>query len=932
MFEDENVIKMKKDQFIEAESVAYLVEDELKRKLAFANTCCLFAFKNYAEKNKYKYEPVTNINLFRVPMVVQKYGISDLYLGNARIDVRASLDGKVFPVPKCHIKNSLAADFYVVFKGTKNPLKCEGIGYIKKEDLIFDSQDDEYYYISVAILNPLADLKAEINNFQKEPKTFYETEHRLSHENFGAFLDGELDEVKSLDLIEHLIECENCRAVFVEYSFLEDVLTAVQYYPDLKSKIENFIEEKEKVQEPVVELAEENASEPENVIEPEIVPVIVPAEEITEIVSGETAPEETPFEETVSEESSDEGIIVDEIETDNILTDEITIDETPTEVEEYNFDDVSVENVSEEEENILAQENVTMEELPQEETLSNNSGLLYEENEETLTENADAEEPTDTMTTETTDEEEKTPMLLYEDVSEPTINEEEDNSPVLKYDFSKHQQQQQQEEPVETQELSDESISIDNDDLITFDDTEIIETNEAVGYKAESENNNQDEYSITESNEETNAVNDSSDDEELNNFLLNDINKHTEEIQSNEEISFESPQPAAENIDQEEVTEFNFDDSPNEAAFTDNLKEEPLNNTNGSKESELDIVDEEDSQNISFEDIFNDDDIEIKNDAAENIQNDEELQNILNDTTSSADIQEEISTSNWNQLFTTNASKTIEQEDIEINDVPVADNISPQVQNEFAGQDNTLNDNSANGLDSGLDSELNGNIETLYEQQTEDDNLQQNDINQVLEQAVDNTNTKTVKEEKKSSGGIIAVVVVMLAILLIALGGVAYYGFNNMENKIGNISKMPSSNQDNSYNDNGNDMNRVMTDAFADNSAGVTVTKMAWEKNKSATMTKDLESYLNTTASSIWDNLETDLVPVQGYSASQPSKISILINKDGEVKNIKVAQSCGSKDIDNVVLKSVKKVIESIPPTAYSIKGENINLTLVVNF
>ena len=34
MFE-EDVIKLKKDQFVEAESVAYLIKDELKRKLAF---------------------------------------------------------------------------------------------------------------------------------------------------------------------------------------------------------------------------------------------------------------------------------------------------------------------------------------------------------------------------------------------------------------------------------------------------------------------------------------------------------------------------------------------------------------------------------------------------------------------------------------------------------------------------------------------------------------------------------------------------------------------------------------------------------------------------------------------------------------------------------------------------------------------------------
>ena len=132
MFE-ENVVKLSKEQFVEAKSVAYLVNDDEKRKLAFVNSCALFAFKNYVEKNRYKFAPVTNINLFRVPAVVELFEISDLYIGNIRIDVRVSLDENHFPIPKTHIKNSLAADFYVVFVPTKNPLKCECIGYVKKK-------------------------------------------------------------------------------------------------------------------------------------------------------------------------------------------------------------------------------------------------------------------------------------------------------------------------------------------------------------------------------------------------------------------------------------------------------------------------------------------------------------------------------------------------------------------------------------------------------------------------------------------------------------------------------------------------------------------------------------------------------------------------------------------------------------------------------
>ena len=239
---NEKNVKLEKSQFVEAESIAYLIKDEKKRKKAFLNTCALFALKNYIEKNNYQNEPVTKTNLFRVPAVYEKFEFSDLYIGNTRLDVRVSLDGKIFEIPKMQIKNSLAADFYVVLQPTKNPLKCDILGYIRKDDLVFDTHNEHYYYISTSVLSPIQALKEEYHSLKKPTRNFYETEHKNAIEDFGTFLDGDLDEVRAQDLIEHLLICEECRGTSVEYSFLEDALISVNRYPDIRSDIEKELE------------------------------------------------------------------------------------------------------------------------------------------------------------------------------------------------------------------------------------------------------------------------------------------------------------------------------------------------------------------------------------------------------------------------------------------------------------------------------------------------------------------------------------------------------------------------------------------------------------------------------------------------------------------------------------------------------------------
>ena len=675
---DDKIVKLKKEQFVEAESIAYLIEDADKRKIAFVNTCALFAFKNYAEKNKYIYDPITNINLFRVPAVYEKFEISDVYIGDARVDGRVSFDEKVFPIPKTHIQNSIAADYYVVYKATKNPLKCEGVGYIKKEDLVFDSHDDTYYYISVNILNPIEDLKKEIKDFKKENKIFYETEHKIATENFGAFLDKELDDIKSLDLIEHLLNCENCRSKFVEYSFLEDVLTAVKHYPDLKEQLENDMNP------------------------PAEIPITAEPTEAEISLKDSYQNEEIDF-------SSNEIIDI------NASNEEI-----------YTDDNVSID----ESDNLIIQED--------------NS---------------------------------------YVDLSSSSIIADD---------------------------TSNENLLIEEKENIDIEDIKI--------------NNIIEEY------------------------VPDDKTGNTEILPAEQENNIENSEIGV----------------------------------------ELDIMPQHDeSPAIEIENIELNTEPNTVIEDNKNIKNQEEISapEITYDT-------------NWNELFSGNSKPKKEKEDYEQS--------QPEVY--FADEQD-------------INSTVNSDIESVYNEENIMTDMSEDEISKEIKTHVDKT--------KSPMGVSIAVVIA----IILAIGAAGFFVFHKS-------SGMLSQNKDSSSENftppidtsNSENMNQAMTNAFSDNQNTLEISNISWQKPEKLVLTNDLKEYLSALGASVWDDLDNDIQSVQGYIASNPAKILVKINTKGEIDSVKVKESSGSAEIDDVIVQAIKKNGAKLTPAAYSILNKNIDLILLVNF
>ena len=447
-----------------------------------------------------------------------------------------------------------------------------------------------------------------------------------------------------------------------------------------------------------------------------------------------------------------------------------------------------------------------------------------------------------------------------------------------------------------------------------------------------------DVYLITETEDSAENINIDSDDADLSNFILNDINEVSFTSDTNTDNININDSPETNTVFEDNLVDTTENESaPNVSTYEDNLESETPTENNQAPEKdeenfmELDIGEDDDTEHkeFTFEDIFGDDDdnITINSTAAEEIRNDSELQNILNEPDNSSD-EGENSTSAWNELF---------------KDSPMAASPAESDANKLSFVEYETNDNDNNNIDDNNNaaeepaiSEINSDdITTLYDKHVNEVGTEETEEEQqISEQSLEQTFTKSVKQEKKPNNAIAITVLIILALGLFGcLGFFAVTKSMVKDNNNPYDGRPNSSYGDNTDSQNMN-MDEAMANAFSDGNKQmpVKITKMSWDKNKSATMTKDLETYLNTSASSVWDNLDIALASAQGYGVVQPTKVSIYINKKGEVKNVRIIQSCGSNEIDSIILQNVKDVLNTMPPDKYSIKGENINLTLVVNF
>lgn len=110
----------------------------------------------------------------------------------------------------------------------------------------------------------------------------------------------------------------------------------------------------------------------------------------------------------------------------------------------------------------------------------------------------------------------------------------------------------------------------------------------------------------------------------------------------------------------------------------------------------------------------------------------------------------------------------------------------------------------------------------------------------------------------------------------------------------------------------------------------LTVKKIQWQVPDYLSYSPNIKSYLQAAGKSIKLGLSSDLLLTTEYAYSNVVKVNLKLNNSGAVQNANISTSSGSKEIDNIVLQSVKSTLNVVKPPAGEVKTPDFNLILTI--
>ena len=110
------------------------------------------------------------------------------------------------------------------------------------------------------------------------------------------------------------------------------------------------------------------------------------------------------------------------------------------------------------------------------------------------------------------------------------------------------------------------------------------------------------------------------------------------------------------------------------------------------------------------------------------------------------------------------------------------------------------------------------------------------------------------------------------------------------------------------------------------------VKRLVWDVPDVLSYSPKIQNYLKTAGKSIKLSLSADLLLATEYAYSNQVKVGLKLSKDGNDQDAKIISSSGSKEIDNIVLQSVKDTLNVVKPPSNEINTPDFNLNLIIYF
>ena len=110
------------------------------------------------------------------------------------------------------------------------------------------------------------------------------------------------------------------------------------------------------------------------------------------------------------------------------------------------------------------------------------------------------------------------------------------------------------------------------------------------------------------------------------------------------------------------------------------------------------------------------------------------------------------------------------------------------------------------------------------------------------------------------------------------------------------------------------------------------IKRLYWEIPQDLTYNDDIVKYLKTVGKTMKFAIQSDLLNISEMPYSNKMIVNITIKKDGSFDNVNTTVSSGSKQIDAVVLQSVKAALKYVKAPTAEFRDDSYNFSLIINF
>lgn len=827
-------------------------------------------------------------NLFKIAPINAEFEISDIYHNGWKIDVRVVGDDDILTIPQKHFKAGITADFYVAIKVDKEFGNAVVLGYVDSSVVNKKSKDELYYLVNIVDLSSSEELVGKLKTINE---SFVEdANHNIFEKFYLGYVDNEIDEKAKKRLIKHLVNCQQCREEFVEFFDFETIVVNSKKYPGI---------------------FEDNT---------------------LAVIGGVIANDEKyKGKETVIDisDNQDDGNIIDDLFSKTTIAPVMLAG--------------GVVNLG-----------ITPSITPKIDINAGSDPLGFDENSKI----------DDLLGIE--------PEALNEVESEFIFNEDQDG--LFNGDDNDDVPPDSAKDSASEDELTEALNSEDNDFLKEYDFLNLDDEQENLikDEGAESLIDESMESKLDESSElkEDSALEDSSEILEEENIIENDL------LSDVVETNFDSLNEDASVTDADE------------SFFNDNFQEIKVSSLESDRLEES-LADEFDFN--SPEEIVKENET-LQDEYQENVEENKIVEETIESAFLSSDevaedVSDEILDTDLDEIFDSPPAVEPETESesfLEVASSPFDDVAEDKMLDGFISSPAPDFNISQESFISMSQNEILLTEDDKYEQ-TEDSMTSDGEGLKVLfneneavvaDEALEgfedvNANASGVKNKKMAMLASAVIGCVLLATIL----GVSLFVHNkNKEAETVNDQIMaqaqnqliPPPSQVNSVNPTApnaedilksptantpKDMNKVMTNVFSDTPSSVTVTKIAWEVPMSLARDTVFAKFLQITGQNLQLNLKSDLVNATEFAYNDKINVLITLASDSKLKDVKVLNSSGSNQIDQLVLQSIKETLQyiNIPAITTSNQGAGnapsqaakpnnadknkiYNLKLVINF